>query len=276
MPSVPRESKSTWITRLGARPVVHRAIRLLRVRQLAARVLAFVPLRVKLKRTTYRVRFLESLLIADEIFKREVYRAAFEGRTIRTFVDVGSNVGYFPLYAVEHTGRKDLLGLVIDGNEEMASESRWHVEKAELPRTRVIHGLVGHPAGVSEATFYVNPSNIASSAQPKLNPRLPSKGESHPVTVPVVDLLAQWRKLAGDARIDLLKVDVEGFECELLRNCAEVLAITDRIVIEWHKWVTTREEIGALLSTHGFELRCVTSEDEDAGVAVYDRPHSDA
>ena len=275
MPSAPRASKS-WISRLAARPLVHWAIRLLRVRKLAARVLTDAPLQRKLTRTTYRVRFLESLLIADEIFRREVYRQAFEGRTIRTFVDVGSNVGYFPLYAVEHTGRKDLRGLVIDGNEEMARESRWHVENAELTGMRVIHGLVGHPPGVRKATFYVNPSNVASSAQPKLNPRLPPKGESRPVTVPVVDLFAEWRQLAGDARIDLLKVDVEGFECELLRNCTDVLAITDRIVIEWHKWITSREEVEAILSTHGFELRCVTSEDEDAGVAVYDRPRSDA
>lgn len=276
MLGVPSGSKSTWITKLAARPVVHRAIRLLRVQQLAARALTVVPVQRRLNRTTYRVRFLESLLIADEIFKREIYREAFEGRTIRTFVDVGSNVGYFPLYAVEHTGRKDLRGLVIDGNEEMARESRWHVENAELTGVRVLHGLVGHPADVKEATFYVNPSNVASSAQPKLNPRVPPKGESRPVTVPVVDLLAEWQKLAGDARIDLLKVDVEGFECELLRNCAEVLAITDRIVIEWHKWVTTRPEVDALLSQHGFELRCVISEDEDAGVAVYDRLRSDA
>lgn len=271
MLGVPNGAPVTWMTRLAAMPAVHRAIRVFRLQQLASRALTIVPVRRNLKRTTYRVRSLESFLIADEVFKREIYREAFEGRAIWRFVDIGSNAGYFPLYAVERTGRQDLLGLVIDGNEEMARESRWHVDHAGLTGVRVLHGVVGHPAGVKEAIFYVNPSNVASSAQPKLNPRVPSKGESRAVTVPAVDVLSEWRSLAGDARIDLLKVDVEGFECELLRNCGEVLAITDRIVIEWHKWISTREEIDALVSKHGFELHRVISEDDDAGVAVYDR-----
>jgi hypothetical protein len=41
----------------------------------------------------YRVRYGESLLMADEIFHREVYKDPFEGREAKAFVDLGSNVG---------------------------------------------------------------------------------------------------------------------------------------------------------------------------------------
>ena len=195
-------------------------------------------------------------------------------RTSGTYIDVGLNVGYFPLYIAERTGRTDGFGLLVDGNAEMAAESRWHVERAGLQNARVLHGLVGYPKGVHEATFYVNSSNIASSAQPELNPNVPAK-ESRAIRVPAVDLLDEWRRLAGDRRIDLMKIDVEGFECELLKNCDEVLALTDRVVLEWHKWVTTQEEVESLLSNYGFERRCVIDEDSHAGVAVYDRRPSD-
>lgn len=273
MRGVPEASRPTILTRLAALPVVHRAIRVLRIQQLASTVFSAVPLKRQLKRSklTYRVRHLESLLVADELFKREIYKEAFADRDIKTFVDVGSNVGYFPLYVVEHTGRKDVRGLVIDGNEAMARESRWHVDGAQLAGIRVRHGLVGHPKGVNEATFYVNASNVASSAQPTLNPNVPAKGASTAVTVPVIDIFEEWRKTEGDRRIDLMKIDVEGFECDLIKNCGDALAITDRIVIEWHKWMTTREEVAGLLAERGFELRRVISEDDDAGVAVFDR-----
>ena len=273
MLGVPSFSKPTWITKLAGMPVVHKAIRVFRVQQIASRALGVVPFRRKLRRSglQYRVRFLESLLIADEIFQREIYREAFEDREIRTFVDLGSNVGYFPLFAVEQTGRRALVGLVVDGNEQMAGESRWHVEHNALGSVHVKHGVVGYPPGVTEATFFVNPSNVASSAQPVLNPDVPAKGESKPVTVPAVDVLAEWKRIAGDARIDLMKVDIEGFECDFIKNTTQALALTDRLVIEWHKWMTGREAVDDLLAAQGFSLNKVISEDPHCGVAIYDR-----
>ncbi len=273
MLGVPSGAKATWITKLAGMPVVHKAIKLLRVQQIASRVLTVVPVRRKLSKTglRYRVRFLESLLIADEIFTRQIYREAFEDRDVRTFMDLGSNVGYFPLYAVEHTGRRDLIGLVVDANTDMAGESKWHVQENHLDTITVQHGVVGYPPGETEATFYVNPSNVASSAQPVLNPNVPAKGESIPVKVPAVNLLTEWKKLAGDKRIDLMKVDIEGFECEFIKNASDALKLVDRIVIEWHKWVTTRDEVDRLLAERGFHLRTVISEDPHCGVAIYDR-----
>jgi FkbM family methyltransferase len=274
MLGVPKDSKPTWITKLAGMPVVHKAIRLFRVQQIAGSVLTRVPMRRKLGSSglRYRVRYLESLLIADEIFTRGIYREAFEGKDVKTFMDLGSNVGYFPLYAVQHTGRRDLVGLVVDANEDMAHESKWHVEENGLATSiSVRHGVVGYPPGETHATFYVNPSNVASSAQPVLNPNVPAKGESKPVKVPAVNLLTEWKKIAGDKRIDLMKVDIEGFECDFIKNASDALALVDRIVIEWHKWVTTRDEVDKLLAERGFDLRTVISEDPHCGVAIYDR-----
>lgn len=273
MLGVPENSKPTWITKLAGMPAVHKAIRLFRVQQVAARALSVIPVKRRLKKSgcEYRVRALESFLIADEIFDREIYGEALDGLDVQTFIDVGSNVGYFPLFVAEHTARRDVFGLAIDGNPQMAEESRWHAEHNDLRNTRALFGVAGYPADVKEATFFVNPSNVASSAQPVLNPNVPSKGESKAVTVPAVNMLAEWKKLAGDRRINVLKVDVEGFECDLIKNSTELLALTDRIVLEWHKWVTTKDEVDALLRERGFTPKKVISEDPHCGVAMYDR-----
>jgi len=257
-------------------PMVHRAIRTLRVQQVAEKALGTVPLKRKLGGSglEYRVRFLESLVMADEIFSREVYREAFVGRDVHTFIDLGSNVGYFTVYAAHHTRNRDLIGLAVDANERCTAETRWHVESNALRNTKVMTGVAGYPPGVETATFFVNASNVASSAQPVLNPNIPAKGDSRPVTVPAIDVAREWKKKAGDARVDLLKVDVEGFECDLVRNSGDLLAITDRIVIEWHKWVSSLGQLEDLLLPRGFVRRSIISEDPHCGVAIYDRTPS--
>lgn len=273
MHGVSNPTKVTLLTRLAGVPLVHKAVRVLRVQALVAAALGIRPIKRRLKKTGghYRVRFLESMLMADEIFKREIYRAAFADREIRTFVDIGANVGYFTLYAAELTGRRDLTALAVDADAKMADEVRWHVAENGLTGTTVKTGVAGYPPGVTEATFFVNPSNVASSAQPNLNPNVPTKGESKAVTVPAVDVAAEWKAIAGNKRIDLLKIDVEGFELDLIKNSTELFALTDRLVLEWHKWVTSLDEIDALLLERGLSRREIITEDVHAGVAVYDR-----
>ena len=68
-----------------------------------------------------------------------------------------------------------------------------------------------------------------------------------------------------------MKIDIEGFECDFLKNTTAALARTDRVVIEWHKWVNGRDAVDALLAAQGFSLRKVISEDPHCGVAIYDR-----
>ncbi|HEX7602644.1 MAG TPA: FkbM family methyltransferase, partial [Polyangiaceae bacterium] len=200
-------------------------MRVLRLQSAARAVLSVRPITRRLPGTDleYRIRHLESVLVADEIFNRRTYDDAFAGIDVSTFIDVGSNVGYFPVFAAARTGRRDLVGLVVDANESMAKESSWHVAHNGLTRNVVVHGLVGYPSDQRNATFFLNASNVASSAQPVENPNVPSKGKTRKVTVPTIDLLAEWRKIAGGSRIDLLKIDVEGFEVQVLRTIGLVL-----------------------------------------------------
>lgn len=268
-----KSAKLTLIGYLMGKSIVHKAVRVLHLQYIATKVLTFRPIKRRLRRSgcEYRVRFLESLLIADEIFAREIYREAFEGREIRTFIDLGANVGFFTLYAADFTGRRDLVGLSVDANPTMTDEVRWHLDHNRLTRTRVITGVAGYPPAVTTAIFFVNPSNVASSAQPALNPGVPSKGDSVPQTVPTVDVAAEWKATAGHRRVDLLKIDVEGFECDLIRNSLELCLLTDRIVIEWHKWVTSLDEVDGLLRACGFVRSRIISEDAHAGIAIFDR-----
>jgi FkbM family methyltransferase len=272
MLTTPKHAKPTVITRLAAMPVVHKAIVALRLQQMASKALGVVPFKRKMRGgCEYRVRSLESFVMADEIFSRELYREAFDGRKVETVVDLGANVGYFTLFAAGHTNNRDLIALMVDANEKVMPECAWHVKRNNLSRVSVKYGVVGFPKDMKEATFYVNPSNVASSAQPELNPNIPAKGESVPVKVPTVDVESEWNRIAGDRRIDLLKIDIEGSECDFIKNSRPVLDRTDRVVLEWHKWVVSLDQVKAMLSDAGFTMNKVIGEDDHCGVAIFDR-----
>jgi FkbM family methyltransferase len=263
--------KPTFMSWLQLRPEFHRAIRRLRIVELASKMLALRPLQRRLAGgTRYRVRYGESLLMADEIFKRQVYRDPFTDRKVRSFVDLGSNVGYFTCYAIDRTAR-DVVGLSVDANPKMATETQWHIEQSGRPRVRGVWSVVGFPTDVEQAPFFLNPSNISGSAT-VLNPNIPAKGAQTEITVPTIDLNKAWREHAGDLPVDVMKVDVEGFELKVLATIPDLLARTNTVVLEWHKWITPREPVDELLAKAGLELVKVVTEDPHCGVAFYARP----
>ena len=256
---------------LQLRPEFHRAIRALRLVELASAALKVRPLRRTLPNgARYRVRYGESLLMADEIFKREVYRDPFEARTVKTFVDLGSNVGYFTCYAADRIG-DGAIGLSVDANPKMAAETAWHIEHNGWSRVKGLWSVVGFPRDQKQGTFFLNPSNISGSAT-VLNPNIPAKGRQTEITVPTVDLNQAWRDHAGDAPVDVLKVDVEGFEVKVLETIPELLSRTQTAVVEWHKWITPREPVDDVLGRSGLRFVKIVNEDPHCGVAYYARP----
>jgi FkbM family methyltransferase len=261
------------LSKLATTPGFHQLITATHAHEIGARILKRWPVVRKTKRLglRYRVRSLESFLVADEIFRREVYALAFQGANAKTFIDVGANVGYFPCFAADFTEARDILGLAIDVAPGILTEVRWHVETNQLCNVHVIEGLVGYPPDVKRAPFYIAGSNVSGSAQPNFNPRLPLKGNVQKVDVACIDLFEEWKRVAGDQRVNVLKMDIEGFELPALRNLGSLLEVTDRVVLEWHKWITSKDEIAAELSARGFHLHAIADDSLDAGIGVFAR-----
>jgi hypothetical protein len=159
--------KPTLMSRLQLRPEFHRAIKALRLVEMASKVLAFRPLkRTLVGGTRYRVRYAESLLMADEIFKRQVYRDPFDARSVKTFVDLGSNVGYFSCYAMDRIGARDAVGLAVDANPKMAEETKFHIDSNSWANVQGLWSVVGFPTEVKDAPFFLNPRRRRSRCRP--------------------------------------------------------------------------------------------------------------
>lgn len=219
----------------------------------------------------YRCRYLESLLLADEIFNRNVYLHAIDRDKVKTFADLGSNVGYFSVLLTELTQRRDLAGLMIDANPEMVAEAQWHVAENKLTRVVPKLGLAGSKSAGETVDFFLLPSNLGSSQFAVYEPGKPPKGEWKKIQVPRIDVEAAWLEHCGDVRCNILKMDIEGSEKDFLQTDRKFLQRVDAIILEWHKWIVSKEVVDAQLAEQGFELVEVMEELEQTGIAWYRR-----
>jgi FkbM family methyltransferase len=169
-------------------------------------------------------------------------------------LDVGANVGFFTLRAVDRLlgrgGRLDSVAITaFEANEAFAREyeARVFVDNGLGSRVRLVPGLVGERSGA--AVLYYDSVHRRSNHSG--------------VLVPYVDLSAE---LARVPRIDLLKCDIEGSEARLIENYPDVFAKTRVAIFELHRDLCDTERCRALLREYGFTHATTMREGEPMSI----------
>ena len=257
---------------LQRNPLANSLVKKLRVNRVADFYLGRFPL----KRTTssgffYRVDSVPSLVVAREIFATDVYAKPIATARPQTFVDLGSNVGYFPVLIAEVMKSRSIKGLCVEPNPQLHALSEFHRTANGLTEVHLVKGAVAGRHQGGEIGFFLSPSHIASSLTGDFNPAVALGGEVVKIRVPVIDLDREWQSRFGGARVGLLKIDIEGSEIEFLKAHAKFLERVDSILIEWHLWVTTLEEVTGVLNSLQFSLEAVCHADQHAGTAFFRR-----
>lgn len=198
----------------------------------------------------YRMRFYPSAISAglwrDRHFRSE--DADFVTGYLRpgeTFVDVGANVGQLSLVAarrVTSSGRT----IAIEAHPRTCNFLRGNVRLNNFP-TEIHNVAVGSRSGELFFTnFRSDDMNFAAAAPPRNGSAL---------RVPVVTLDSILR----ERPVDLLKVDVEGFECDLIEGAARTLDNCRCLYIEdsepnLQRAGRSRAELYDRLIDRGFQL----------------------
>lgn len=224
--------------------------------------------------TYYRCRHLESVFVADELFKRKLYHKGIPANS-STFVDLGCNIGLFIALIKHLTNAEQIRGLAIDANPHMIEETDWLIKKNKLDDVYSICGLVGSKSSKKTGEFYINPSNLASSKFPIYEPGVPEVKGWERTIVPKIDIEYEWNKHFGDISCDLLKIDIEGSEKEFLKPMDPFLKRVQSILIEWHTWIITFNEVKKLLNKYGFKLVNILEDRKVRGVAFFTRKNND-
>lgn len=219
----------------------------------------------------YRARRVDSLALASEMFgSNTIYSASDLPDNIRTFADLGCNVGYFTCWLCDQFKTRQVKGLMVDANSDAVEDARWQVAANHLSDVHVLHGLVGTAGKNGQATFYLHAANVCSTAVPS-DAALRQPFTWTQIQVPCLSVEENWRNLIGDAPCDLLKVDIEGSEMDFFRAEPAFLKRVRTIVVEWHKWQVSLADMEKCLDGQRFILKSVVCEDPKFGVAVFSR-----
>lgn len=220
----------------------------------------------------YRATRLESIPLAHEMFEKgNLYDASLLPAGFATFADLGCNVGYFTCWLAHLARGRALKGLMFDANPQAVEEARWHAQANHLADVFAVHGILGEASPGGTVDFYLYESNICSTSQLPDLEKMGLKGQWTKIAVPCVSLAAEWNRRFGDTRCHLLKIDIEGSEMSFLKAEASVLRLTDSVLIEWHKWRVSLEEVRALLAARGFAYVKTVEENENMGTAFFRR-----
>jgi len=179
------------------------------------------------------------------------------------FIDVGANVGTYTIWAAE-------LGAEVIALEPAADTFALLQENITLNGYQVtaVRAAAGGHCGTARLTAGRDAGNRLDPAGPEETP------------------LVTIDSLIGDRHVAGLKVDVEGFEADVLRGCARALAERriGLIQLEWNETSrsasdTDRQPLARLLAGHGYQLyrpdlagRLAPIADHGYGADVFARP----
>jgi FkbM family methyltransferase len=167
------------------------------------------------------------LLMPPEIYWQRVYdrRPDFVPQPGWIVFDVGANTG---VYAVQQA-RRGAHVYAFEPNPACYRRLQKAVRAHDLEgRVMTVNRALGATAGSAELLLPAGLTILGS-----LRPEWAPGGDGIRVRVEV-ETVDQVVSTLGINRIDLLKVDVEGFELDVLQGARETLAIIDRLVIEYH------------------------------------------
>lgn len=171
-----------------------------------------------------------------------------------TFIDIGANVGYYTALAASKVGPQGKV-LAVEPSPYVYRKLEEMVRKNRLEQVRTYAFALGEEAGTA---------NLVLPAKGNHAPTLLLKSGVASFEVPVRtldDCLAEW----NINYVDLIKIDVEGFELRLLRGALRALdrGAIGAILCEFNDyWLklggASPEELFTFLESHG--LKCQTGQ----------------
>lgn len=97
------------------------------------------------------------------------------------------------------------------------------------------------------------------------------KGKWEKIRVPAVSIEEHWKSHFADARCNMPKVDIKGSELNFLKAETAFLTRCDSLLVEWHKWKVSLDELTAFLTTQQFRHMKTIEENDQMGTAFFTR-----
>jgi FkbM family methyltransferase len=216
-----------------------------------------------------RVESLSDWVVYNEIFVDRVYDDALD-RVLAmaspdrplTVLDLGANVGYFSLRAVDRVRQLGASAratfTLLEGHPATFREleARWRQQPLDArTEVRLVHGLAGQRAGVAT----ISDDDFRAAAHVR-------DGGTRGTRAAYVDL---DHLVAGP--IDLLKCDIEGAEAQVIEEYPLLLARVACAAIELHPRRVEVDRLVRLLADVGLTQQRIVTDTPDGSLRLFVR-----
>jgi FkbM family methyltransferase len=188
-------------------------------------------------------------IVGQEDYEREPGFAILPGQVV---VDLGANLGVFATRAAKRVGPAGRV-LAVEPHPDNFRRLQGNARRNGLVWLECVQAAAGDRDG--ETALFVHERGINHSIV---------RGSGESVTVPLrtVDALVRER---GLARVDFLKIDIEGAVPAALRGAVETIRRFRPLIALERDSEAESEGLDEILVSHGYERR-------DDGVFTYARP----
>jgi FkbM family methyltransferase len=176
-----------------------------------------------------------------QIFDEHIYRFRTGARN-PLIIDCGANIGLAVLYWKQLYESARVIAFEPD--PVVFEVLSWNCQQFGLSNVRLINKAVSNQVG--EALFYAEGADAGHLVFDKVNGGRPAVPVA---TVRLSDFL--------DDEIDLLKIDIEGAETVVLRDCEDLLHRVKHVFVEYHSFLGQEQrldEIFSILKKNGFRI----------------------
>jgi len=145
------------------------------------------------------------------------------------FLDVGANIGIYTLAMARAAGSSGSVHS-FEPNPASFERLRHHVLQNGLANVRLNQLAVGSGEGRAKLNA---PTKENSGAASLLSTNMPARFEARPIDVQVISLDAYCRRLTF-GRVDVIKIDCQGYELQVLEGASNVLqTFRPRLLLEY-------------------------------------------
>ncbi|MBI3566068.1 MAG: FkbM family methyltransferase [Elusimicrobia bacterium] len=192
-------------------------------------------------------------IVGEEDYERAEGFALKPGMVV---VDLGANLGVFAARAAKRVGPEGRV-VAVEPHPDNFARLKGNAERNGLKNLDCVNAAAGDHEG--EVALFVHERGINHSL-------VRGSGKSLPVRLTTVDALVKEK---GLARVDFLKVDIEGVVPEALRGASDTLKrFRPLIALERDSDAESRG-LDEILAAHGYAR-------EDRGIFTYARPSAPA
>lgn len=179
----------------------------------------------------------------------------------KLIVDCGAHLGHFSILAeicIQSRFQKHSTEyIMVEPNSNLVRSLRDNIRKAKfLDRTQVINAAVGRKAGT--VSLSMNKKNLLTSST------MESRGVQ---PIPYVDL----REYCNERKIDVLKLDIEGSEVEFVSHNADIMKMTEIVIVEVHQNRNDFVDFDLSMRDLGFMLAGPIRKAQGNVMATYER-----